>query len=220
MNIVKANDIAYWFIKKGYDSPRDTFDGNMKLQKLLFFAQLIHYAKHNKLLFSDEMKAFENGTVINDVRLNYKHNLYSMIMESENSDEFNDCEIKETLDLTCKIFGDMSASELSDLNHELISWKIAFNSSKTDIPGVYNSEKNTIKIDKYFLEDVQRMKDMLDAFEDENEMAFEVINGVTFYYNPNLVNFTEDLQSKLEGMNFPDDAYTIIYDEEQGIIIT
>ena len=54
-------DYAKWFLENDLDTPRNTFKGNMKLQKLLFFAQLISLAKNNKLLFDEEFCAFENG---------------------------------------------------------------------------------------------------------------------------------------------------------------
>ena len=44
-------DYTNWFLENNLDNPRNTYKGNMKLQKLLFFAQLISLAKNNKLLF-------------------------------------------------------------------------------------------------------------------------------------------------------------------------
>lgn len=59
----KTNVLDYtkWFLENNLDTPRNTFKGNMKLQKLLFFAQLISLTKNNKLLFDEQFCAFENG---------------------------------------------------------------------------------------------------------------------------------------------------------------
>lgn len=220
---MKAIDVAKWFIKNGYDSPRDTYEGNMKLQKLLYFAQLIHVAKYNELLFSDEMRAYENGTVINNVRLLYKSTPTILIRESQYSpDTFGDFRVNETLRQTAEIFGDMSAEELSELNHELNSWKIPFYASKTNNPNVYDSSKNVIKpLDGIFMEDVKKVKQMLDAFEENDDsMDYEVINGITFYYDSDEISLTDDILAILEEINGPDTAYTISLDEEQGIIIS
>ena len=43
-------DYAKWLMDNNLDNPRNTFKGNMKLQKLLFFAQLISPAKNKKRL--------------------------------------------------------------------------------------------------------------------------------------------------------------------------
>ena len=42
----KALDYAKYFIKGGFDSNPNTYDGNMKLNKLLVFADLISMAEN------------------------------------------------------------------------------------------------------------------------------------------------------------------------------
>ena len=44
----KAIDFAKYFIKEELDNPRNSFDGNMKLQKLLVYSNLINLALYNK----------------------------------------------------------------------------------------------------------------------------------------------------------------------------
>ncbi|MGG0718655.1 type II toxin-antitoxin system antitoxin SocA domain-containing protein [Robertmurraya massiliosenegalensis] len=222
MTEVRAIDIAKWFIKNEFDTPRNTFDGNMKLQKLLFFSQLIHIAKYGKVLFLEEMKAYENGTVINEVRLPYKTSLYYLIDQSNQFDGFTDVEVNDTLRLTVELFGDMSASELSELNHELLCWKIPFNNSKTDKPKFYQLDKNTINItDPFFMEDIKRVKQMVEEYDkSDDSMEFEIINGVTFYYDPNQLQITDEIAQMLEGYDYPEEAYFVTFDEEQGIIIS
>jgi len=224
MSGLRAIDVAKWFIRNDLDSPRDTFDGNMKLQKLLYFAQLIHVAKNDKLLFSEDMRAYENGTVVNEVRLIYKNKPTTFINEAMFTDfSYDDEEINKTLRLTADLFGEMSARELSDLNHELPSWKIPYHASRTNIPNVYRTEKNIIDPEgKLFKEDVNKVKKMLDAFlqnEQSEKMDYEVINGVTYYFDSNEVELTDDILAILEDMNGPDEAYTLTYDKEQGLII-
>jgi uncharacterized phage-associated protein len=222
MTEIKAIELAKWFIKNEYDTPRNTFAGNMKIQKLLFFSQLIHFAKYGNLLFLEEMRAFKNGTVINDVRLSYKESTFSLIEQAKHFSDFDDEEVSETLKLTVEIFGNLSARELSDLNHELQCWKIPYLESQTTIPNYYNSDKNNINLfDSAFTEDIRRVKQMLVAYEESNDsMDFEMINGITFYYDPKEMQFTDEIKEMLEGYNYPEEAYTVTYDEEQGIIIS
>ena len=77
-------DYAKYFMKQGLDTQRNTFDGNMKLQKLLVFANLISLAERGEPLFNDEILAFEQGCVIEEVRLKYKHSYSEFALEADN----------------------------------------------------------------------------------------------------------------------------------------
>ena len=92
----------------------------MKLQKLLFFAQLISLAKNNKLLFDEEFCAFENGMVMENVRLEYKNNLSKLLNYSGNDLSEDDLEI---LELTKNIYGSEDADTLSNMTHQFEYWK-------------------------------------------------------------------------------------------------
>lgn len=216
---VKAIDIAKWFIKKKYDYPRNTFDGNMKLQKLLYFAQLIHTSKNGELLFDDEMRAYRNGTVINNVRLPYRDMHTYLINKSKESLIF-DHTTHETLQITEEIFGDMSPVELSELNHELDSWKLPYNASKIE-HNEYDTGKSVINTDdKLFVDDVSKINEILESYTQENHTKIsEEINGVTFYYDPNEMEITEDILMDLESCEFPDDTYTLTIDEQEEVIV-
>ena len=61
-------DFANFFIKNGADSMPNTYDGNMKLQKLLVFADLINIAEYGEPLFNEQVLAFENGCVVEKMR--------------------------------------------------------------------------------------------------------------------------------------------------------
>ena len=75
-------DFAKFFIKNGADSTPDTYDGNMKLQKLLVLADLASISEFGEPLFNDEILAFENGCVIEKVRLRYKNDYSEFKQES------------------------------------------------------------------------------------------------------------------------------------------
>ena len=65
MNKVNPNDVAKWFCSQGIIENLNSEEGNMKLQKLLFFAQLIYMAKHNgETMFEEKFNAFKNGMVL------------------------------------------------------------------------------------------------------------------------------------------------------------
>ena len=68
-------DFAKFFIKNGADSSPNTYDGNMKLQKLLVFADLANIAEYGEPLFGDQVLAFKNGCVVEKVRLRYNDSI-------------------------------------------------------------------------------------------------------------------------------------------------
>ena len=63
-----AMDYAKFFLKQEDDKIANTMDGNMKLQKLLSFANMISIAKYGHPLFAEPVLAYENGFVVESVR--------------------------------------------------------------------------------------------------------------------------------------------------------
>lgn len=51
-------EVAKYFIKNDADSLPNTNEGNMKLQSLLVFANMINVAEYGELLFDDEIICF------------------------------------------------------------------------------------------------------------------------------------------------------------------
>lgn len=131
MNKVNPNTIAKWFCGQGIVENADSIDGNIKVQKLLFFSQLIYMAKHNgNTMFDENFNAFEKGVVLESVRKNYKKN-YEKEFKNIQTEKLNiEAEILEVLNITKEIFGDASAQELSELSHEFDVWNKFYKKSK------------------------------------------------------------------------------------------
>jgi len=218
-NKVAAKEIAMWFIDSGYDRPRDTFDGNMKLQKLLYFAQLIHLAETGDTLFDDSILAFENGSVVEEVRKAYRNNFHQLFRDVYNQRfDFTQEQLK-TLQTTVEIFGDVSASELSDINHMHLAWREALENS---LDGKFHlKERSEIKIDSIIKYDLENIREMLKAYEMAKgcDEKAEVVNGITFYYNPNEIEITEDVLKELEAFRGDESAYVIYKDINKGMVI-
>lgn len=216
--MVKAIDVAKWFININCDNPRNTYDGNMKLQKLLYFAQLIHLARTGDVLFKDPIFAFANGSVVEDVRLHYKNDIISLINETMELSGINEEEIR-TLQITEAIFCNLSAKELSELNHLHKAWEIAYDRSLINgIPQKHLSEIRIRDIEEY---DLDNIRDMVKAHELEIGLChFEVINGNKFYYDPTEITLTEQVIAELEGFEGTDGSYVIYQDEYLGLVIS
>lgn len=211
--------IAKWFIKQGLDDPRNKFDGNMKLQKLLYFAQLIHLEQFNQPLFDETIRAFENGAVVESVRVKYRDDNSRFVEEANRMFEDFQERVIKTLQLTAELFGDYSAKELSELNHNHECWQKALNNSK-DESGFYDKDKNIITIEKMRECAAKNIKEVIEAKKQIAKLnhEYEVINGVKFFYDPSEISLDEDIYRELQKYN-KENSYTITKDPSQGLVI-
>jgi uncharacterized phage-associated protein len=61
--MVDCLDVARYFIIRAYEEGRDSTITNMKVQKLLYYAQSLHLALNDEPLFKEEMQAWRHGPV-------------------------------------------------------------------------------------------------------------------------------------------------------------
>ena len=154
-------DFAKFFIKNGADSSPNTYDGNMKLQKLLVFADLANIAEYGEPLFGDQVLAFKNGCVVEKVRLRYKNDYVAFYNDSKSyQPDFSEREY-EILRLILDIFGNATAKELSEINHTFSFWKSAF--IKETSSEVESSE--TINGVTFFFDGFVLTDDLMDQLE-------------------------------------------------------
>lgn len=221
----KAIEVVNWFINNDY-KPTNSKNSNLKLNKLLYFAQLISLVKRQKPLFKEDLYAFKNGVVVEDIRKEFCNNYYSFIDRAKNEDTiFNDEEL-DILEFTKEIFMDVEPDELSTLTHEHKSWKDNYEKSRSIKNGDvwYDTKASKININDYFTKykcDLDLMENIINAKQyskkDNIEKVIEV-NGIKFYYNPNEVNINDYIET-LETFNSEDTAYTLYIDEKQGLVI-
>ena len=161
-------DYVSWFLENNLDNPRNTFKGNMKLQKLLFFAQLISLAKNNKLLFKDKFSAFENGMVIENVRLEYKNNLDGLLNYKRKKLSKEDLEI---LELTKNIYGFESAEELSNMSHQFEYWKKYFKLFNNEYD--FKDKEKGVVPNEELTKELDNIKEVLYAYEITKKNNYE-----------------------------------------------
>ena len=212
-------DFAKYFMKKGLDTAPNTIDGNMKLQKLLTFATLISMAKGEGRLFSEEILAFKNGCVIESVRLRYRNDYSGFKKDSENFNQYFSEEEYDTLNKTIGIFGNLSAAELSELNHQFDFWKNAFEKG-TGQNGYHHQGQSAIS-DADIEAELEKIRDVLAAYEktQQDNIRSEVINGIKYYFAPDFV-LTEKIIEELEifSKEADEDVYSIYMDEGELVI--
>ena len=211
-------DYAKFFIKNGADSMPNTYDGNMKLQKLLVLADLANIAEYGEPLFNDQVLAFKNGCVVEKVRLRYKNDYVAFRQDSEAyQPDFSEREY-EVLKLVMKIFGCASAKELSEINHTFNFWKLAFENG-TSKTGYHDKEMSVVDMMSQ-QSDIEKMREIISAYrETANDVtACETINGVTFYYDG--FALTDDMIDQLESFSLSadDDTYSVYVDNGRLVI--
>lgn len=211
-------EFAKYLMKSNIDSLKNTYDGNMKLQKLLVLANLINIAENNEPLFNEEILAFKNGCVVEKVRLRYKVDYDGFRRDSEVFEpDFTEKEY-EALSLTNKIFGNVSARELSEINHTFDFWKEAYENG-TDANGYHDKGRSVVDMMSYE-EDIERMRDIISAYREssENVTDYEVINGITFYYDG--FSLTDSIIEELESFSLlaDEDAYSVYVDGGELVI--
>lgn len=211
-------DFAKFFIKNGADSRPNTYDGNMKLQKLLVLADLANIAEYGEPLFEDQVLAFRNGCVVEKVRLRYKNDYSAFKRDSDvYQPDFTENEYS-VLNLVMEIFGCASAKELSEINHTFSFWKSAFDKG-TSSTGYHDKKQSVVDMMSQ-IDDVNRMKEIISAYREaaNSVSACEIINGVTFFYDGFVL--TDDMIDQLESFSLSadDDAYSVYLDDGRLVI--
>lgn len=139
-----ALNVAKWFLARNRVEEASGADGisNLKLQKLLYYAQGCTLAITGKPLFDDDILAWKHGPVVENVCHEYKS--FGSNSIADTSLDFGEMpdNISDILENVYKSFGQYSAWKLRDMTHEETPWK---ETAKNEV-----IQKGTIK--KYFEE--------------------------------------------------------------------
>ena len=126
MSSYSALQVAEWFLAHNRNIANDggaEYISNLKLQKLLYYAQGSFWAVTGKPLFSDEIVAWQHGPVVESVYHAYKSNGANGIVFEEDFDFslFTD-EENELLTEVYDTFGQYSAWKLRNMTHNESPW--------------------------------------------------------------------------------------------------
>nr|VFJ55553.1 MAG: Uncharacterized phage-associated protein [Candidatus Kentron sp. FW] len=121
--MVTANDVAKYFLSIANED-EDSGISNLKLQKLVYYAQAFHLAIFEKPFFEEEIEAWAHGPVCPAVYHEYKQFGANPITpwSQSNSTPFSQEQI-ELLDEVNEVFGQFSAWKLRDMTHEDAPWR-------------------------------------------------------------------------------------------------
>lgn len=123
-----ASDVAKWFLRRNNIEMKmgdSDFISNLKLQKLLYYAQGTYLAMTENPLFCDEIVAWEHGPVVVSVYREYSQNGARGIeyVDSLAPTESYSEEEEAILNEVYAYFGQYSAWKLRNMTHQETPWK-------------------------------------------------------------------------------------------------
>ena len=123
----RAQQIADWFL--AYNEIKLSEDGgerisNLKLQKLLYYAQGSYLGLKGEKLFEDPIVAWKHGPVVSSVYYAYKNNASNGIELPNNFVPPRiDPETEDILKQVYDVFGQYSAWKLREMTHGEDPWR-------------------------------------------------------------------------------------------------
>jgi len=117
-----AFDIANYFLWKAQEDDQELLS-NMKLQKLVYYAQGLHFVLNDTPLFNEKIEAWTYGPVVAKLYHAYKHYEAGGIPSSEDFDPLSiDENTRDLLDEIFEVFGQFSAIRLMEIAHDDQCW--------------------------------------------------------------------------------------------------
>jgi uncharacterized phage-associated protein len=184
--MLTSDDIAKYFLVKAGE---EDFITNMKLLKLVSYAQGYYLGLFNQPLFNDEIEAWEHGFVINDVYQEYKFWSERSIGLDSSSDEVLgrlSNSVQSFLDSIYDCFGQFTASKLREMNHEEDIW------IKYYVPGQMRIKIPHEEAKQHFGGKLEVIKDYLKP---QALISVEVGNDIDSFGGMNSMNFSPSLKA-------------------------
>jgi uncharacterized phage-associated protein len=119
----KARDIAEYYLCCANDEEAGDLISNLKIQKLVYYAQACHLAATGKALFDDKIVAWDHGPVVETLYHAYKHYGDSVVEPTKEYKipEFDE-ETRQLLDEVYRVLGQYSAWKLREMTHNESPW--------------------------------------------------------------------------------------------------
>lgn len=118
-----ALKVSQYFLKISQPEIGDILS-NLKVQKLVYYAQGFNLALNNEPLFNEDIQAWEHGPVVKELYDTYREHGSGEIPVPEEDIDFSDIEAeqKEILDEIYQVYGQFSAWKLRNMTHEERPW--------------------------------------------------------------------------------------------------
>ena len=122
-SLLNAKHVADYFLAQAGENSEGCIT-NMKLQKLLYYAQGFHLAMHaGGPLFGDPIVAWEHGPVVRSVYRSFEQFGSDPIQHfpALDSREYSP-EVRELLDCVYRVYGGFTAARLRNMTHDEPPW--------------------------------------------------------------------------------------------------
>lgn len=206
--MLKAKDVAKWFIFHNPKLASGYIDENTKINKLLYFSNLMYYCVNDENLIEDSFVAFPNGPVVYSIYRDYRYNGLNAYPQSVISPDRKQGKI---LDIINFVYAESPVSELIEESHSHSLWKDVSH----HIPNnpTINFENTDAEIKEYY-------KNLYEAYYhiDFAKIAKEKINGNIYYYNRDAFNMTEEIVSELSSLERFDEPKFIEMVEDEWVL--
>ncbi|RLC22006.1 MAG: hypothetical protein DRI57_00895 [Deltaproteobacteria bacterium] len=121
--MMTCHDVAKYFLALMNEEAGDLIS-NMKLQKLVYYAQGFHQAIFEKPLFEADIEAWTHGPVIPELYDEYrKYDSLPLPKPDDMDYSVYDKDVRELLDEVYAVFGQFSAWKLMNMTHEESPWR-------------------------------------------------------------------------------------------------
>jgi uncharacterized phage-associated protein len=142
MAISNCFKVARYFLASVDEETGDSIS-NLKLQKLVYYAQGLYLALYDVPLFDERIEAWTHGPVIPELYYRYKAYGANPIPPPEDfyRSEFT-AQIREVLEEVWTAYGQFSAAKLRNMTHGEPPWAQAYNCGQGEI--------STESMKKYF----------------------------------------------------------------------
>ena len=185
--MLSGKDVAKWFIFHNPELASGYIDENTKINKLLYFSNLMYYCITNEQLISDEFVAFPNGPVVFSVYRDYRYNGLNSLPQQVISP--NEEQLK-VLNIVNFIYGNSSTSELVSESHTHSLWKsvqhLIPNNPKIEFENV---ETELVSYNKALYSTYMSM--------DFSRLIKDKINNNVYYYFKDSFEMTDDIIERL-----------------------
>jgi uncharacterized phage-associated protein len=124
-----AIDIARYFLSFT-DEEKEEFFTNLKLQKLLYYAQGLFLGAQGRPLFKENIEAWSHGPVVPEVYHLYKEYGSAALPKYQEDIAAFPFFVKDILDDVYLTYGQYTGLKLREMSHEEIPWIEAFNKGR------------------------------------------------------------------------------------------
>ncbi len=139
---ITATAIADYFIWLANET--GSYISNLKLQKLVYYAQAWYLALYGQPLFDEDFEAWIHGPVIPELYREYKNFGWKPILKDVSSPDFSE-EIQDFLEELTEVYFGCDAFELEQMTHHEDPWIQARGNLSLDAPCSFVISKASMK---------------------------------------------------------------------------